>query len=71
MGYINRADMHMNQAEGTVRTYLINALDGLDLVMGEGFAKENPTFLLEYVKMCAMTYAADIIADALSGTKKL
>jgi hypothetical protein len=50
------------QAPMTAHTYLNDAIDKLDLVFGQGYARDHPELVSAYMQTCAIDYHAGVLA---------
>ena len=55
----------MNQASMTASTYFQKAIEDIDNVFGEGFAKANPQLIGDYMKTSASDFLAASITSGL------
>jgi hypothetical protein len=55
----------MRQASATADEYLHKAVEGIDGVFGEGFAKAHPELIAAHMQTAALDFGASVIANAL------
>jgi hypothetical protein len=49
------------QTSKTAGTFLNNAIENLDLIFGEGYAKEHPSLVGDYMKVCERDFNSGVL----------
>jgi hypothetical protein len=55
----------MEQAKGTAREYLIDAIRSIDGHLGEGAALKHPELIVAFMKTCVLDYGATLISQQI------
>jgi hypothetical protein len=59
------SDTLVDQAPATAETYLRRAIEDIDNLLGEGYAKAHPELIAAYMQTAALDYGASIIAQQI------
>jgi hypothetical protein len=61
----------MRQAPMTAEVYLMEAVECIDKQLGEGFAKNNPELIGDFIKTCAIDYHAGVLSKVIEELAKI
>lgn len=60
------ADTLMRQAPQTAALYLRDAVESIDGMFGEGYAKANPPLVAAFLAACSADFSACMVSNAIS-----